>query len=69
MGGFDTTAVRASFGLDGTLTPVVVLAIGRRDGTAELPEPFAAREMAPRTRRPVSDLLLPARSRPALAAA
>jgi len=69
MGGFDSDAVRAEFGLGNTLTPVVVLAIGRRDGTAELPEPFAARETAPRTRRPVSDLLLPARTEPGLAAA
>jgi hypothetical protein len=45
-----------------------VLAIGRRDHTAELPEPFAARETAPRTRQPVSDLLLPAGSAPELAA-
>jgi nitroreductase len=59
MGGFDTSAVRAEFGLDDTLTPIVVLAIGRRDGAAELPEPLAARETAPRARRPLSDLLLP----------
>src|SRR5215469_8653020 len=61
MGGFDTGAVRAEFGLGDALTPVVVLAIGRRDSTADLPEPLAARETAPRTRRPVSDLLLSAR--------
>jgi hypothetical protein len=42
------------------LTPIVILAVGRRDGTAELPEPLAAREAAPRARRPLSDLLLPA---------
>src|SRR5215471_770552 len=69
MGGFDTAAVRAEFGLGDDLTPVVVLAIGRRGSTADLPEPFAARETAQRTRRPVSDLLLPARSEPGLAAA
>jgi nitroreductase len=60
MGGFDTGAVRAGFGLADALTPVVVLAIGRRGDTAGLPEPLAAREAAPRTRRPLSDLLLPA---------
>jgi nitroreductase len=60
MGGFDTSAVRAEFGLGSTLTPVVVVAIGSRDPAADLPEPLAARETAPRTRRPVSDLLLPA---------
>jgi hypothetical protein len=60
IGGFDTATVRADFGLDSTLTPIVILAMGRRDGTAELPEPLAAREAAPRARRPLSDLLLPA---------
>jgi nitroreductase len=69
MGGFDIAAVRAEFGLGDALTPVVVLAIGRRDGTAGLPEPLAARETAPRTRRPVSDLLLPARTEPEQVAA
>ena len=33
----------------------------------DLPEPLAARESAPRTRRPVIDLLLPTRSEPGLA--
>ena len=69
MGGFDTAAVRAEFGLDETLTPVVILAIGRHDSSADLPEPFAAHEAAPRTRQSISDLLLPTRPEPALAAA
>jgi nitroreductase len=60
MGGFDTGAVRTGFGLGEHLTPVVVLAIGRHDTEAGLPEPLAAREAAPRTRRPLGDLLLPA---------
>jgi nitroreductase len=59
MGGFDTEAVRTAFGLDEALTPVVVLAVGRQDGTAGLPEPLASREAAPRTRQPLGDLLLP----------
>ena len=61
MGGFDTAAVRAGFGLGEALAPVVILAIGRRDSSG-LPEPLAAREAAPRTRHPVSDLLLPERT-------
>jgi nitroreductase len=60
MGGFDTGAVRTGFGLGEDLTPVVVLAIGRHDREAGLPEPLAAREAAPRTRHPLGDLLLPA---------
>ncbi len=38
--------------------PVVVVAIGRRDPEAELSEPLAAREQAPRTRQPLAALLL-----------
>src|ERR1700758_1529517 len=60
MGGFDTDAVRAGFGLADGLTPVAALAVARQDSEAALPEPLAAREAAPRTRHPVSDLLLPA---------
>jgi nitroreductase len=69
MGGFDTAAVCTEFGLGESLTPVVVIAIGRRDAIADLPEPFAARETAPRARHPVSKLLLPEVSAPQLAAA
>src|ERR1700759_379946 len=60
MGGFDTGAVRAELSLGENLTPVVVLAVGRHDSEAGLPEPLAAREAAPRTRYPLGDLLLPA---------
>jgi nitroreductase len=69
MGGFDTAAVRAGFGLGDSLTPVVIIAIGCPDYAARLPEPLAARETAPRIRRPVSDLLLPADTTRQLAAA
>jgi nitroreductase len=58
IGGFDSDAVRAEFGLGQALTPVVVIAVGRADPDAELPGPLAAREAAPRTRRPLGDLLL-----------
>jgi nitroreductase len=66
MGGFDTDAVRAGFGLADGLTPVVVLAIGLPGDAAG---PLAAREAAPRTRHPLSDLLLPASPAPQLTAA
>jgi len=69
MGGFDAAAVRAGFGLEEPLTPVVVLAVGRPGETTALPEPLAEREAAPRTRRPLSDLLLPASGERQLAAA
>lgn len=58
MGGFDANAARQVFGLNRDLTPVVVLAVGRHDPAADLPEPLAARERAPRTRHPLRALLL-----------
>jgi nitroreductase len=58
IGGFDSEAVRAELALDQELVPVVVLAVGRVDPDADLPGHLAAREAAPRNRRPVSDMLL-----------
>lgn len=58
MGGFDAVGVQQEFGLDGTLTPVVVLAVGLRSERINLPEPLASRERAPRVRLPLDELLL-----------
>jgi nitroreductase len=58
MGGFDKAAAAAEFGLDPRFTPVVVLAVGRRQEQHGLPEDLAAREAAPRTRLPLADLVL-----------
>jgi nitroreductase len=58
LGGFDPAALAEAFNLDATVTPVVVLAIGVRGDVAGLPEPFAARETAPRTRLPLEHILL-----------
>lgn len=58
MGGFDSDGVRDAFALEGSLSPVVVLAVGRRDPEAQLSEPLATREQAPRTREPLDTLLL-----------
>src|SRR4051794_2517788 len=64
MGGFDADAARSEFDLEEALTPLVVLAVGRRDPDAELPEPLAARERAPRSREPLQALMLTARRTP-----
>jgi nitroreductase len=63
LGGFDPDAARHTFDLDETLTPVVVVAVGRRDPEAQLPGPLASRERAPRTREPLEALLLGVPSR------
>jgi nitroreductase len=58
MGGFDREAAAAVFGLSEGLEPLVVLAVGWHDPDADLPEPFASRERAPRVRLPLARLLL-----------
>lgn len=58
MGGFDADGIVNRFGLAPDLRPVSVVAIGRLDPDADLPEPYATRERAPRERRPLSELLL-----------
>ncbi|SDS45938.1 nitroreductase family protein [Actinoplanes derwentensis] len=57
LGGFDAARITALLDQPG-LTPLVVLAVGRRDEFGVLAEPFAARETAPRDRLPVTDLLV-----------
>ncbi len=61
MGGFDAGRAVETFELAANITPVVVVAVGLHDPSAVLPEPLAARESAPRTRRPLDELLLPGR--------
>lgn len=58
MGGFDRAAAAEAFGLDASITPLVVIAVGRHAPDVALPEPFAARESAPRTRLPLETLVL-----------
>jgi nitroreductase len=58
MGGFDPAALSASFELPETVEPLTVIAIGTHAPDADLPEPFASREVAERVRRPLDELLL-----------
>ena len=58
LGGFDRDRLRSVLAAPESVEPLVVLAVGRRDETVELPEPFAARETAPRTRLPLEALLV-----------
>jgi nitroreductase len=58
MGGFDAAGAAAAFELPAELTPVVVVAVGQHDPQAVLPEAYAARENAPRTRLPLDQLVL-----------
>jgi nitroreductase len=58
MGGFDRDAVRDAFGLDHRLEPMTVIALGPIGDASDLPESLQEREVAPRVRLPLSELLL-----------
>jgi nitroreductase len=59
LGGFDADRLGEVLELSDSLTPLVVLTVGRRDDDAQLAEPFASRETAVRERLPLGALVLP----------
>jgi len=59
MAGFNRDGVRAEFNLPDTIQPLAVMAIGRWDPEAALPDRLREREFAPRERKPLTELLLP----------
>ena len=65
LGGFDAAAASELLALPDGVAPLVVLAVGRHDPAAELPEALAVREQAARQRTPLAELLLPLPARPA----
>lgn len=58
MTGFDPAAVAARFGLAQNERPFTVTALGELGDLDALPEALRERELAPRTRRPISDSLV-----------
>ncbi|HEV7955777.1 MAG: nitroreductase [Microbacteriaceae bacterium] len=58
MGGFDADALRASFDLAENLVPLSVTAVGNVGSPDQLPEGTREREMAPRERRALEELLV-----------
>ncbi len=59
MGGFYPEKVRELFQISEGYEPVAAIAIGYSGAPEELPEALRARETAPRTRKPLSELVLP----------
>lgn len=57
MGGFSREAVASSFGLPPTARAVVAIAVGVLGSPELLPEDLAAREISPRARKPLSELV------------
>lgn len=60
MGGFEPDAVRAAFDIDERFEPVTVIALGRLGDPDTLPEKLRERESAPRVRKPLDEIVLPA---------
>lgn len=58
MGGFDAAAISSAFGLDSDFTPVTVMAVGALGDYDAADEAVRARDLAPRTRRPVDESIL-----------
>jgi nitroreductase len=58
MGGFDAAQIHSAFGLDPRLEVVSITAIGVLGDVDTLPEPLREREVAPRLRKPLEELVL-----------
>ncbi len=58
MGGFDQLRTVTELELPEGIAPVAMIALGYLDPAEKLPEPFLTRELAPRTRKPVSEIVL-----------
>jgi nitroreductase len=58
MGGFDAAKLHAAFGLDANLEVVSITAIGVLGDVDALPDPLREREVAPRLRKPLDELVL-----------
>ncbi|WP_353826286.1 nitroreductase family protein [Agromyces sp. SYSU T0242] len=60
MGGFDAARLAAAFGLREGLQVVSITAIGKVGDAAALPEPLREREAAPRSRKPLDEIVIAA---------
>ena len=58
MGGFDVVKTKEVFNLEEELDPVVIIALGYLGSAEQLPAPFNEREVAPRTRKELSAILI-----------
>lgn len=56
LGGFDRAMIASACGLPEDFLPVTMAAIGLPDGGEQLPEHLRTRELAPRSRHPVTDI-------------
>jgi nitroreductase len=57
MSGFDSAAAKSKFPLGAGIEPVTCIAIGKRTSPDSLSDEIKAREIAPRTRKPLSEIV------------
>lgn len=57
MGGFDAAAIADKLGIAEPWQIVSIMAVGPRGEASELPEPLAEREVQPRTRKPLAEVV------------
>mgnify|MGYP002780806481 CR=1 FL=1 len=58
MAGFDAARTRATLGLPDDVEPIAAIALGTPGPAAALPEGLAARETAPRMRKPAAEIFM-----------
>ncbi|HMO62505.1 MAG TPA: nitroreductase family protein [Ferruginibacter sp.] len=58
MAGFDAAKIKTVFELGDNMKPVVVIALGYKDEPEKLDEPFKSRELAPRKRKALNEIIL-----------
>ncbi len=58
MAGFEKDLAMRNLSIDSLLLPVVVVAIGKQAGVEQLDEATAQRELAPRVRKPLDELVI-----------
>lgn len=58
MAGFDPEKARQVFGIPAGWEPIAALAIGYPGDPASLPQPLMDRELAPRTRKPITEFVM-----------
>lgn len=58
MAGFDKSAARTALSMPNELVPVIVVAIGKQDSPEKLDAALAEREVAPRVRLPLEEIVI-----------
>jgi hypothetical protein len=57
MAGFDPQRARETFGIPEGFEPLTMIAVGYEGSISDLPPDLAARESAPRTRKPLASMV------------